>query len=170
MTLARLNALDKAAAREALERCCGSKRWVQSMCAARPFRDRDALNTAAGRAFGALEPEDWLEAFAYHPRIGDLAWLRDKYGSTAAWAAEEQRGAAAANQDTLEALAEANRAYEERFGYIFIVCATGKSAEEMLALLMDRMPHPPSLEIMVAAKEQMKITGLRIDKLLESPS
>ena len=168
MTLNQLNRLDDAAARAALERCCGARRWVDGVCAARPFRDRAALFEAAERAFGGLERADWLEAFAHHPRIGDLASLRAKYASTAAWAGEEQRGAAGAGEAVLTALAEGNRAYEERFGYIFIVCATGKSADQMLALLRARMPNPPEREIGNAAGEQMKITRLRLEKLLEA--
>jgi len=170
VTVEQLDRLPEAAARAALERCCGARRWIERMCAARPFRDRAALLSAAQRAFEGLEREDWLEAFAHHPRIGDLGWLRAKYASTAAWAEEEQRGARAAGEGTLAALAEANRAYQRRFGYIFIVCATGKSADEMLVLLCERMPNPPALEILIAAREQMKITRLRLEKLLESPS
>jgi 2-oxo-4-hydroxy-4-carboxy-5-ureidoimidazoline decarboxylase len=168
VTLDQLNRLEDAAARAALERCCGARRWVERVCAARPWRDGAALVAAAERAFDGLERADWLEGFAHHPRIGDVAALRAKYASTAAWAGEEQRGAAAADEDTLAALAGGNRAYEERFGYIFIVCATGKSADEMLALLRARMPNPPEREIRIAAEEQMKITRLRLSKLLES--
>ena len=168
MTLDQLNRLGDAAARAAFERCCGAGRWVARMCDARPYGDRAALAAAAERAFEGLERADWLEAFAHHPRIGDVASLRARYASTAAWAGEEQRGAAAASDDTLEALADGNRAYEQRFGYIFIVCATGKSADEMLTLLRARMPNPPEREIRVAAEEQMKITRLRLEKLLEA--
>jgi 2-oxo-4-hydroxy-4-carboxy-5-ureidoimidazoline decarboxylase len=168
VTLDQLNRLDDAAARAALERCCGAGRWVEYVCAARPFRDRAALSAASERAFAALERSDWLEAFAHHPKIGDVASLRAKYASTAAWAGEEQRGAAAASERMLEALADGNRSYEERFGYIFIVCATGKSAAEMLSLLRGRLPNPPERELRNAAEEQMKITRLRLAKLLES--
>ena len=167
MTLEQLNRLDDAAAHAALERCCGARRWVERVCTARPYRDRAALSAAAEHAFEALERADWLEAFAHHPKIGDVASLRAKYASTAAWAGEEQRGASAAGEATLEALADGNRAYEQRFGYIFIVCATGKSADEMLALLHARMPNPPERELKVAAEEQMKITRLRLEKLLD---
>jgi 2-oxo-4-hydroxy-4-carboxy-5-ureidoimidazoline decarboxylase len=139
-------------------------------CARRaPFRDRAALSAASERAFAALE----------RARIGSRpsriirrsamsASLRAKYASTAAWAGEEQRGAAAASERMLEALADGNRSYEERFGYIFIVCATGKSAAEMLSLLRGRLPNPPERELRNAAEEQMKITRLRLAKLLES--
>src|SRR6185503_1116256 len=130
-----LNRLSTAAAHEALERCCGAARWIEAMLAARPFADRAALIAAAERAFAPLVRADWLEAFAHHPKIGDVSALRARFASTAAWAASEQGGAATAAGATLESLAEGNRAYEERFGYIFIVCATGKSAEEMLGLL-----------------------------------
>ncbi len=170
MTIEQLNRLDRRAARAAIERCCGSKRWVKHMCEARPFSDRQALLAAADRAFDRFEREDWLEAFAHHPRIGDLASLRAKYASTAAWAEEEQGGATAASEGVLAALAEGNRAYERRFGYIFIVCAFGKSADEMLALLVERMPNPPEREFFIAAEEQMKITWLRLEKLLEPSS
>jgi 2-oxo-4-hydroxy-4-carboxy-5-ureidoimidazoline decarboxylase len=168
VTLDQLNRLDDAGASAALARCCGARRWVERVNGARPFRDPDALLAAAARAFAGLERLDWLEAFAHHPKIGDAAALRARYASTAAWAGEEQRGAAAAEEATLEALAEGNRAYEERFGYIFIVCATGKSAEEMLALLRARLPNPPERELRIAGEEQMKITNLRLAKLLEA--
>ena len=167
MTLEQLNRLQAAAARGALERCCGAARWVERVCGARPFADRAALDEAAEGAFAGLERADWLEAFAHHPRIGDLASLRAKYASTAAWAGEEQRGAAGAGEDALAALAAGNRAYEDRFGYIFIVCATGKSADEMLSLLRARLPHSPEREMRIAAEEQMKITRLRLERLLE---
>ena len=168
MTLDQLNRLDDAGARAAFERCCGARRWVERVCAARPFRDRAALFAQAERAFHGLERADWLEAFGHHPRIGDLDALRARFASTAAWAGEEQRRASDAREETLAALADGNRAYEQRFGYIFIVCATGKNAEEMLALLRERMPHLPEAEIQIAAGEQVKITRIRLDKLLEA--
>ena len=166
MTLDELNRLPAGEAGEAFERCCGSSRWVAGMLAARPFTDAPALFAAAARAAEPLERDDWLEAFSHHPRIGDVSTLRAKFANTAAWAATEQRGAAAAAEETLASLAEGNRAYERRFGYIFIVCATGKSAEEMLALLRARLDNPPDRELPIAAEEQRKITRLRLEKLL----
>lgn len=168
--LAALNAMTAAEAREALGRCCGASRWVLGLLAARPFADRAALLAAAERAFGPLERPDWLEAFAQHPRIGDVAALRARFAATAAWAGEEQRGALATDEATLSALAEGNRAYEQRFGYIFIVCATGKGAGEMLALLRGRLGNAPELELAVAAGEQKKITQLRLEKLIGAGS
>lgn len=167
MTLDALNALPDELARQALERCCGARAWVERMCAARPFPDRQALLERAEREAQALDRADWLEAFSHHPRIGDMAALRERFASTAAWAGAEQQGAADAPEPTLEALARANRAYEERFGYIFIVCATGKSAGEVLAILESRLPNPPERELAIAAAEQVKITRLRLEKLLE---
>ncbi|MBI5709919.1 MAG: 2-oxo-4-hydroxy-4-carboxy-5-ureidoimidazoline decarboxylase [Candidatus Eisenbacteria bacterium] len=167
MTLDQLNHLPRAAAFAAFERCCGARAWVERMCEARPFADRAALLAAAERCAAALARADWLEAFAHHPRIGDRAALRERFASTAAWAGDEQRGAAAASGEVLAALAAANRAYEGKFGYIFVVCATGKSADEMLALLEARLGNEPGEELLVAAGEQLKIARLRLEKLLE---
>src|SRR5436309_1386403 len=128
-------------ARAQLLRCCGARRWADSMTRARPFGGEDAVYAAAERVWAGLGPGDWLEAFAQHPRIGDAAALRERFATTRAWAAGEQGDAAGASRDVLEALAEANRDYEARFGYIFIVCATGRTAQEMLALLRARLGH-----------------------------
>jgi 2-oxo-4-hydroxy-4-carboxy-5-ureidoimidazoline decarboxylase len=166
MTVEELNRLPIEQARGALERCCGARAWVDAMCAGRPYADRWALLAASDRAAGTLGAADWREAFAHHPKIGDVESLRERFRSTASWAEDEQRGASAASEATLAALAEANRAYEARFGYIFIVCATGKSADEMLALLRARMPNDPDVELRTAAEEQMKITRLRLEKLI----
>jgi 2-oxo-4-hydroxy-4-carboxy-5-ureidoimidazoline decarboxylase len=167
MTLAELNELSQAQAFAAFERCCGARAWVERMCAARPFASAEALLAEAERQWEALGEREWREAFAHHPRIGDVEALRKRFASTAAWAADEQRGAAAADEDTLAALANGNRLYEERFGCIFIVCATGKSAAEMLALLEARLGNEPAHELRVAAGEQGKITRLRLEKLLQ---
>ena len=169
MKLLELNCLQPEQGRKILQRCCGANAWVTAMLAARPFADRDALHAAAERAAQGLSRADWLEAFAHHPRIGDGAALREKFAPTAAWALAEQRGTANAAEAVLEALARGNRAYEERFGHVFIVCATGKGAEEMLAILEPRLPNDPTRELDVAAAEQRKITRLRLDKLVEEP-
>ena len=167
MKLMELNELDANHAHLALERCCGSRAWIESMLRARPFADRAALFAAADRADAAMSREDWLEAFSHHPRIGDVSALRQRFAATAAWAGDEQRGADAATEATLEALARGNETYQRRFGYIFIVCATGKRADEMLELLEQRLPHDPQHELDIAAAEQRKITRLRLEKLLE---
>jgi len=164
--LDRLNRLSDSDARAAFERCCGARAWVERMCAGRPYADRAALDLEAERVARDLSAADWREAFGHHPRIGDVASLRERFAGTAHWAAAEQRGAAVAAEATLAALARANREYEEKFGHIFIVCATGKNADEMLALLEARMNNDPATELVVAAGEQMKITRLRLEKLL----
>jgi 2-oxo-4-hydroxy-4-carboxy-5-ureidoimidazoline decarboxylase len=109
---------------------------------------------------------DWREAFTHHPRIGDVSKLREKFASTATWSSQEQKGVSGASEETIQALAQGNRAYEEKFGFIFLVCATGKSAEEMLALLRERMPNDAAAELRIAAGEQAKITRIRLEKLL----
>ena len=169
MNLADLNALDDEAAGLEFLRCCGSSRWARQMSAARPFADAAALSAAAERIGSTLQREDWLEAFAAHPRIGaGRAGEAGRAGGAAAeWAAREQANVALAADETLRRLADANRAYEARFGYIFIVCATGKSAGEMLALLEARLRHDADDELRIAADEQRKITRLRLTKLLE---
>ena len=124
---------------------------------------------AGERAFETLTRADWLEAFAHHPRIGDVDALRAKFstlGATKAWAGDEQAGARDAAEATLHALAEGNRAYEAKFGYLFIVCATGKTADEMLALLQARLGNTPEVELSLAATQQQQITRLRLQKLL----
>jgi 2-oxo-4-hydroxy-4-carboxy-5-ureidoimidazoline decarboxylase len=128
----------------------------------RPFGSDQQLHAMARQEWFALEPDDWREAFRHHPKIGDRESLRAQFPRTGHLSAAEQRGVSEAPDDVLDALAEGNRAYEERFGYIFIVCATGKSAEEMLALLCERLNNEPQEELLVAASEQARITELRL--------
>jgi 2-oxo-4-hydroxy-4-carboxy-5-ureidoimidazoline decarboxylase len=158
----RLDEADDATARELLTACCGSSRWVDAMLARRPFRDRETLCETARREWFALTPADWREAFSHHPKIGDRESLRRRFPATRHLSAREQAGVEGAADEVLDALAEANGAYERRFGYIFIVCATGRSADEMLRLLQERLRHDPDLEIRVAAGEQARITEIRL--------
>lgn len=167
MSIDELNALDAAGLTDALTRCCGASRWVAGMAARRPYASLATLVAAADAIESELGREDWLEAFGHHPRIGDISSLRAKFADTKAWASSEQSGTASASEAVLQGLAEGNQAYEERFGYIFIVCATGKSAAEMLALLKARLGNDPDKEWRVAAAEQAKITRLRLEKLLQ---
>ena len=166
MTLPDFNALAPATRAEALTTCCGAAAWVATLNEQFPFTSAAALYEAAERVWYTLTEADWREAFTHHPKIGDVSALKEKFASTATWAAGEQGAVRQASDDTLAALAAGNAAYEQRFGYIFIVCATGKSATEMLALLQARLPHEPSHEIHVAMSEQAKITRLRLQKLL----
>jgi 2-oxo-4-hydroxy-4-carboxy-5-ureidoimidazoline decarboxylase len=161
-----LNELDDESARAALERCCGALRWVGEMLARRPFESDAALFAAADEAWSALRRDDVLEAFSHHPRIGaDLDRLRERFASTEGWARGEQAGVAGASEAVLEQLRDGNLRYEEKFGFLFIVCATGKSAAEMLALLEARLGNDPERELAVAAAEQAKITRVRLEKL-----
>jgi 2-oxo-4-hydroxy-4-carboxy-5-ureidoimidazoline decarboxylase len=161
--------LDRATEDEArimLTRCCGSARWVASMLARRPFGSDDALFRIAEEEWARVDRDDVLEALTHHPRIGaSMDELRKKYASTAGWSAGEQSGAAAADEDTLLALRDGNARYEQRFGHVFVVCATGKSAAEMLAILESRLANDPALEWRVAQDEQRKITRIRLEKL-----
>jgi 2-oxo-4-hydroxy-4-carboxy-5-ureidoimidazoline decarboxylase len=164
----RLNALSEEAARAAFAKCCGASRWVTGVVAARPFRDAQHLFAVAESVWHGLGPADWHEAFAHHPRIGERP---APGGSSAAWAKREQAGAEAASGATKSALVEVNRRYEARFGHIYLVCATGKSGEELLAMARARLANDPDTELRVAAAEQAKITRLRLEKLLaEGPA
>ncbi|MEM1305813.1 MAG: 2-oxo-4-hydroxy-4-carboxy-5-ureidoimidazoline decarboxylase, partial [Planctomycetota bacterium] len=139
--------------------------WCDRMAASRPFADPAAVTAAADWAFDAMPTPAWLEAFAAHPKIGDLDSLRMKYAGNREWSGGEQAGVAAADESVLHRLADGNTRYEDRFGYIFIVCASGKSAVEMLALLDARLDNDPAAELPIAAAEQRKITHLRLAKL-----
>ena len=166
MTLDALNALSPERAREELLRCCGSERWAGAVLAARPFADKAALLAASDAAWAKTGEADWREAFSHHPRIGGKDALRAKFAATAAWAQGEQAGAAAAGEAVLDALAKGNAEYESRFGFLFIVCATGKTAAEMLDLLKSRLTNEAAAEMRLAAGEQNKITKIRLEKLL----
>jgi OHCU decarboxylase len=160
MRLEDLNTLDADAAARELLRCCGSSRWAQRMADSRPFASIEAMAAAADAIWEALNPSDWLEAFAAHPKIG-------AGGAGGSWPEQEQAGVADAADATLLRLADANRHYEARFGYIFIVCATGRSAAGMLDLLERRIGNDRETEIRIAANEQRRITHLRLMKLID---
>ena len=170
--IARLNALSMEEAQAKLLKCCGSTNWARHMTQQRSFpTGGDAMRRlldSADRVWWDLGREDWLEAFTRHPRIGEKAAAKDASAETRRWSEEEQSGTRSAREQVLAALAKANRAYEQRFGYIFIVCATGKSSEEMLALLQQRLQNDPAAELRMAAEEQRRITHLRLQKLLQA--
>jgi OHCU decarboxylase len=155
-----------------LRRACGSRRWVERMLSRRPFGSDAALQAAARHEWFALSENDWLEAFSYHPRIGDRALAPPepageggraaRFPDTHELSAREQSGVSGASSEVIDQLATANAAYLDRFGFIFIVCATGKTAAEMLQLLRDRLHHDRAAELRIAAEEQAKITALRL--------
>ena len=166
MTLAELNTLDNHQLKEELAKCCGSSTWVKMMATYFPADSIEDILDEAETMWYECSEDDWKEAFTHHPKIGDVESLTKKFTSTAQWASGEQSGVNTASAETIKALAEDNRLYEEKFGYIFIVCATGKSAEEMLSILQARLKNEPADEIKIAAAEQNKITRLRLQKLL----
>jgi allantoicase len=161
--IAKLNALPSEDARAALRRCCGSSRWAEAMTAARPFEDLPAILRIAERTWWSLDEAAHREAFAAHPRIGEAEVPAT---GDAAWSAGEQRAAQAAGDTLAAELAEANRAYLERHGFLFIVCATGRTAGALLAELRARTPNTAAGELRTAAEEQIKITRLRLHKLI----
>ena len=165
-----LNGLTRDEARTALAECCGSREWARRMAAARPFGSRESLLEAADAVWWELAGSDWLEAFRSHPRIGERKAAAGQTERERRWSAGEQAGVGAADDAVRAALAEENRAYEERFGYIYIVCATGRTAGEMLELLRSRLRNAPEDELRVAAAEQARITRIRLEKLLDAHS
>jgi 2-oxo-4-hydroxy-4-carboxy-5-ureidoimidazoline decarboxylase len=166
MTIAELNNLSSEVAMGEFLKCCGSSSWAKKMLANRPFTSKKDLFSVSNSIWAESSVEDGLEAFQHHPKIGDLKSLEKKFASTKDWAGGEQSGVNTAAKETLIALAEGNNAYEKKFGYIFIVCATGKSANEMLSMLNERLKNDPKDEIKIAMNEQNKITLIRLEKLL----
>lgn len=160
----KLNALSAAGAESVLLEVCGSRTWARAVALARPFADAPALLDAAEEAWDELAHADWLEAFAAHPRIGEDR--RVSGGDASAWARSEQAGLAAAAGGERGELVAAQRDYERRFGWPYIVCATGRTAPEMLADCRQRMASGPADEIATAAAEERRIGRLRLVKLL----
>jgi OHCU decarboxylase len=167
VTLQRLNELPDHEAEAAFLTCCGSTRWAREMARLRPFGSQADVHTAGAEVWFALDRADWDEAFRAHPRIGERKAAPAQGAQAAAWSAQEQAGAARAGDEVAAALAEGNRAYEERFGRIYIVCASGKTAEEMLAILRARLANDPDTELRIAAAEQWMITESRLEKLFD---
>ncbi len=167
MNINQFNHLSRQQAFTELEKCCGSKTWITSMINARPFLDAESLHKKSDEIWSTVSRADILEAFKHHPQIGNIDELKKKFASTATWAGNEQQGTAQASDEVLHELKKGNEDYLNRFGFIFIVCATGKSAQEMLDLLKSRLPNDEAIELHIAANEQKKITHLRLDKMLE---
>ncbi|MEP1093763.1 MAG: 2-oxo-4-hydroxy-4-carboxy-5-ureidoimidazoline decarboxylase [Cyclobacteriaceae bacterium] len=166
MTLNELNHLSYDEAVSELTKCCGSTNWVAEMIRSGPYESEESLLKNAEKIWFYCFEDDWLEAFEHHPKIGDTASLQEKFSTTKDWAGDEQQGVQVASQKVLEKLVQLNKAYEKKFGFIFIVCATGKSAEEMLALLEGRIENDYEHELPIAMGEQNQITLLRLKKLL----
>lgn len=167
-SISRINELSPQQAAAEFLKCCGSMHWAKRMSDARPFSNADELSSKADEIWWNLDAEDWLEAFRAHPKIGEKKAAAAQSAEAQQWSAQEQSDTERAAAETKAALAEGNREYEQRFGFIFIICATGKSAEEILAALNSRVNNDPETELRVAAEEQRKITQLRLKKLLEN--
>jgi OHCU decarboxylase len=165
--LAWLNEMPADEAESVFRDCCGSAAWARAMAEARPFPMLESLFEKARRIWFSLPHADWLEAFACHPKIGSKETAPKQQLKSAEWSGSEQSGMDNAADATRSQLAEANRLYEEKFGFIFIVCATGKSADEMLAICRARLGNSAKTEMALAAEEQRKITEIRLNKLLE---
>lgn len=162
-----IDALPSDDARARFLACCGSRAWADAMIAARPFGDRATLHANADAAWSAVDRDAWLEAFAAHPRIGARRDVEKKTGVERAWSSSEQAGAAHASDAVKAQIAQENEAYEARFGFVFLICATGKSADEMLAACRARLANTRDDELAIAAEEQRKILHLRLDKLVD---
>jgi OHCU decarboxylase len=165
-SLNQLNELSAHDAEAEFLKCCGSTRWARAMTGARPFETLDDVLTQADRVWRSLSEADWLEAFRAHPKIGEKKAATTQSAEAQKWSAQEQSGVAQASASTISELAKRNREYQDRFGFIFIVCASGKSSEEMLAMINNRIHNEPETELRAAAAEQSKITRLRLEKML----
>lgn len=166
MTLEELNKLDREQLNVELKKCCGSDKWLEAVASAAPFSSKQELFDRSDEAWSNCDEKDYREAFSHHPRIGDKNVIREKFAATAEWAEDEQAGIQHRPDELINALAECNRLYEEIFGYIFIINATGKSGEEILGSLRWRLLNTPGDEIKIAADEQNEITKIRLEKLL----
>ena len=166
--LARWNQLSGEDATQEILPCCGSVSWARRLVSRRPIEDERSLASGSDEIWNALTSSDWREAFSKHPRIGERKVADSASALSAAWSADEQSSLGAAEREVQFALAEGNRAYEHRFGRVFIVCATGKSADEMLEILRRRLGNDDATELREAAEEQRKITNIRLRKWLLS--
>jgi allantoicase len=164
--IARFNRLSQEPALKALLDCCGAKKWVEQMLAMRPFPDLGYALDTADKVWASLEREDWLEAFRHHPAIGGRKAKAKQSANARRWSVKEQSAAQKASPEILAALDAANRKYAQKFGHVFLICATGKSSDEILKNLLERMSNNPEAELRISAEEQRKITRLRLEKLL----
>ena len=164
--LEQLNSLPPNRAEEELLHCCGSREWALRMVKERPFADLPELISRAKSIWFSLQPRDWLEAFLSHPKIGESHPAGQSSARARNWSEQEQSGTKYASPDTLHSLADLNSKYEKKFGHIFIVCATGKSSEQMLATVRQRLNNDPVTELGIAEAEQFRITQIRLEKLV----
>ena len=167
MGLTWLNGLRSPEASDEFLKCCGSREWARRMAESRPFDSAEQLTKRASEIWWTLERNDWLEAFRSHPKIGGSKAAEKVSEQSRAWSGEEQSGVKSASEQVLGELSRLNEQYHQKFGFIFIVCATGKSSDEMLTILKSRLTNDAETEMRTAAREQEKITEIRLKKLLD---
>lgn len=167
MTILEFNRLPKEKIKELLFNCCSCTAWTDQLIQESPYKSVNELKGKSDNIWFSCDEESWMEAFSHHPKIGDLSSLENKFAATKHLALAEQAGVGQTSEEVIKQLWDYNIRYEEKFGYIFIVCATGKSAEEMLILLQQRLKNDRSDELKIAIAEQNKITHIRINKLFE---
>ena len=165
MTIAEFDHLPVDKKTELLLQCCGSTEWVNKMIPVFPVEDLVDLLECAEEKWYECSEKDWLEAFEHHPKIGDINSLKEKFANTKEWAEGEQAAVKQTSEEVLNELSEYNQRYEKKFGFLFIICATGRSAEDMLVFLKERLNNSKEEEIAIAAREQLNITQLRLEKL-----
>jgi len=170
MDLTWLNGLRASEATDEFLKCCGSQRWARRMAESRPFENLGQLRARASEAWWTLDRSDWLEAFRSHPKIGGSKTTEKVSEQSQTWSGEEQAGVKSASKHVLSELASLNQRYDEKFGFIFIVCASGKSSDEMLVMLRSRLSNDAETEMRTAASEQEKITDIRLRRLLGDQS
>lgn len=166
MNLKELNELAEPLAFLEFYKCCACQKLCQDLVKNRPYDNREELYATADSLWKSYSQSEFLEAFNGHSKIGDLNSLREKYANTAAWSHQEQAGMQSVSESVLQELMQLNQEYEQKFGFIFIVCATGKSAIEMLEILKSRIKNDFDQELLNASEEQSKITRIRLEKLL----
>jgi len=166
ITLEQLNLLHELQAERRLLACCGSRAWARGVAAGRPYYDFAELLNTSDRVWARLSPDDWREAFSHHPRIGERAAVT-RNTTAERWSEREQARARQTSDALLDELAEVNAEYEDRFGYVFLICATAKTADQILENARARLNNDPETELRIAAEEQRRITHLRLRKLLD---
>jgi OHCU decarboxylase len=169
MDLESLNSLPHDEAIKALTHCCGSSRWAENVAQSRPYSNLETLIAKANDVWWSLQRDDWLEAFRSHPKIGEKKPADPVSERSSQWSGQEQAGIKEASRETVDTLAALNWAYEQKFGFIFIICATGKTSDEILSALKQRLENDVATELPTAAAEQSKITELRLKKLISFP-
>jgi allantoicase len=166
--LERINHLQAEDARKALLDCCGSIAWADQMISKRPFVDDAKIFESADKIWTHLDPKEWLRAIRHHPPIGSKSGRSKQSGTGRNWSASEQSAAQKSSPETLSVLAAANNAYQATFGYVFLICATGKDGDEILHSLQQRLANDPETEFRVAVEEMRKIMRLRLEKLVNT--